>query len=65
MVAVVEVDGHQFLVGSGPTTVTLLAQLTSDEPFSNLLKETMAAPSKQPVKRQAAKPTVARIRKQA
>jgi flagellar biogenesis protein FliO len=46
-VAVIQVDGLQFLVGGGATNVALLAQLKDNESFGNLLKETMTAPEKQ------------------
>ena len=60
-VAVIQVDGLQFLVGGGATNVALLAQLKDNESFGNLLKETMTPPKKQPAKRvrqQIAKPAV-------
>jgi hypothetical protein len=50
-VAVVEVDGLQFLLGGGATNVTLLAQLNATETFGEVLKETMNPPKKQTVKR--------------
>jgi len=43
-VAVIQVDGRQFLIGGGATNVALLAQLDQKESFGNLLKETMAVP---------------------
>ncbi len=67
-VAVIHVDGQQFLVGGGATNVVLLAQLKSKDSFGNLLEETMTAPSKQPSKRvrqPVAKPAAERRRKQA
>jgi hypothetical protein len=60
-VAVIQVDGLQFLVGGGATSVALLAQLNGQESFGNLLKETMTAPRKQRAKRvrkEIAKPAV-------
>lgn len=63
-VAVVQIDGLQFLLGGGPTNVTLLAQLAATEDFGELLKETMDVPKKpkakssgKPVKKQAAERT--------
>jgi hypothetical protein len=47
-VAVIRVDEREFLVGGGATNVALLAQLSSNESFGNVLKETMAIPMKQP-----------------
>ncbi len=67
-VAVIHVDGQQFLVGGGATNVALLAQLKGNESFGNLLEETMSVPSKQPAKRARqpiAKPAAERRRKQA
>jgi hypothetical protein len=46
-VAVIQVDGLQFLVGGGATNVALLAQLDGIGSFDHLLKETMAAPQGQ------------------
>ena len=46
-VAVIQVDGLQFLVGGGATNVALLAQLNEKESFGALLKETMTVPWKQ------------------
>jgi len=46
-IAVIQVDGLQFLVGGGATNVALLAQLKDNESFGNLLNETMTAPGKQ------------------
>jgi flagellar biogenesis protein FliO len=43
-IAVVQMDGIQYLVGGGATNVTLLAQLKENEPFQNLLKEALSAP---------------------
>jgi flagellar biogenesis protein FliO len=67
-VAVIQVDGLQFLVGGGATNVVLLAQLNGEESFSKVFNETMSAPKKQPakrVKKRAAKPAVARMGEQA
>jgi hypothetical protein len=54
-VAVIKIDGQQFLVGGGATNVSLLAQLNSSETFSDLLKGTMsvadAEPASQPIKK--------------
>jgi hypothetical protein len=50
-VAVIQVDGRQFLVGGGATNVALLAQLKGDESFGEILHETTAAPKKQLLKR--------------
>jgi hypothetical protein len=46
-VAVIQVDGLQYLIGGGGTNVALLAQLTVKESFGDLLKETMTVPVKQ------------------
>jgi hypothetical protein len=77
-VAVIQVDGQQFLVGGGGTNVALLAQLNGKESFGDVLAEsmatpnltvaTMAVPKKQPVKRvrkPAAKPPAAQTVKPA
>ena len=50
-VAVVKIDGRQFLVGGGPGNVALLAQLDSSEEFGDVLKETMDVPKKPSAKR--------------
>jgi flagellar biogenesis protein FliO len=50
-VAVIQIDGKQFLVGGGATNVALLAQLNSNETFSNLLNDKMAKPLVEPKKR--------------
>jgi hypothetical protein len=63
-VAVVHVDGREFLVGGGATNVALLAQLKDNESFNTVLQETMTPPKKQPAKRvrpQAVKPTAKRM----
>ena len=62
-IAVIMVDGQQFLVGGGASNVALLATLQDNDSFGNLLQETMAAPKKQQAKRvrqQAAKPAAER-----
>jgi flagellar biogenesis protein FliO len=75
-VAVIKVDGREFLVGGGSSNVSLLAQLTgkeSKESFDELLTEKMAAPEmpvpkKQPAKqarKRVAKPTAAQAVEQA
>lgn len=46
-VAVIQVDGLQFLVGGGATNVALLAQLNGKESFGDLLKESMTVNRKQ------------------
>jgi len=40
-VAVIQVDGHQFLVGGGASNVELLAQLDEKETFQELLNDSM------------------------
>jgi hypothetical protein len=45
-VAVIQVDGQQFLVGGGATNVTLLAQLNGKENFGDLLSQSMAVDGK-------------------
>ena len=50
-VAVVQVDGLQFLLGGSATNVTLLAQLNATETFGDVLKETINTPKKQTVRR--------------
>lgn len=54
-VAVIKIDGQQFLVGGGATNVALLAQLNSSETFSDLLKDTMIVPADQPALEQRKK----------
>jgi flagellar biogenesis protein FliO len=49
--AVIQVDGAQFLIGGGATNVTLLAQLHKEESFGGLLNETITSPRKRPVAR--------------
>jgi hypothetical protein len=55
-VAVIQVDGKEFLVGGGATNVALLAQLGAGKSFNGVLTETMnnsegLVPEKQPAKR--------------
>jgi hypothetical protein len=50
-VAVIRVDGREFLVGGGATNVALLTQLDAKQSFDNLLTETMNVPKKRPAKR--------------
>lgn len=55
-VAVIQVDGSEFLVGGGATNVALLAQLDAKKSFEGVLTDTMNAPEaaiskKQPAKR--------------
>jgi flagellar biogenesis protein FliO len=54
-VAVIQVDGREFLVGGGATNVSLLAQLGAKKSFDGVLTETMAvsemAVAEQPAKR--------------
>lgn len=57
--AVIQVDGRQFLIGGGATNVALLAQLQPKDSFEGLLNETITAPRKQPVKR--SKKQIARL----
>jgi flagellar biogenesis protein FliO len=67
-VAVVQVDGLQFLVGGGASNVSLLAQLDKKESFGEVLQETATAPEKKPVKRatgQIDKPKVRQSKAQA
>jgi flagellar biogenesis protein FliO len=44
-VAVIQVDGLEFLVGGGASNVALLAQLKGNDSFGNLLQETIAKPA--------------------
>ncbi len=67
-VAVIQVDGLEFLLGGSATNVTLLAQLNATEAFDEVLKETMNTPPKQTVQRmrkQTAKRTAEQTGKQA
>lgn len=43
-VAVIQIDGLQFLIGGGASNVALLAQLDGKGAFGHLLKESMAVP---------------------
>jgi hypothetical protein len=42
-VAVIQIDGSQYLVGGGATNVALLAKLNAKESFHELLNETMTS----------------------
>jgi flagellar biogenesis protein FliO len=67
-VAVIQVDGQEFLVGGGATNVTLLAQLTAKVRFSDLLKDSMTVARTQPAERtrtQADRTAVEQMREQA
>jgi flagellar biogenesis protein FliO len=67
-VAVIQVDGRQFLIGGGPTNIALLAQLDGNESFEDRLQETMAATEEAPVRKPVkpvAKPAAKQARKQA
>jgi len=50
-VAVIRVDGREFLVGGGATNVALLTQLDAKQSFDNLLTETMTVAKRRPAKR--------------
>ena len=41
-IAVVQVDGLQFLIGGGATNIALLAQLQGNESFEDMLKATLS-----------------------
>ena len=43
-VAVIQIDGLQFLVGGGATNVALLAELGGKKSFGNMLSESLAFP---------------------
>jgi hypothetical protein len=43
-VAVIQIDGLQFLIGGGASNIALLAQLDGKGAFGHLLKESMAVP---------------------
>ena len=67
-VAVIQVDGMQFLVGGGATNVSLLAELKKQESFEEVLEETGTSPVKRPVLRASKlndEPKVKRARAQA
>lgn len=49
-VAVIRVDGREFLIGGGATNVALLTQLNAKPSFDNLLTETMTVPKKRSAK---------------
>ena len=60
-VAVIQVDGHQFLIGGGATNVVLLAKLGRKGSFGEVLNETMNIPKRRPAKgtkKQNVKPAV-------
>jgi hypothetical protein len=59
-VAVIQVDGLQFLVGGGATNVALLAQLNGKESFGDLLQEKMTVRINQ-----IEEPTIEHAREQA
>ncbi|MGD0098677.1 MAG: flagellar biosynthetic protein FliO [Terracidiphilus sp.] len=50
-IAVVTVDGQQFLVGGGASNVALLAALQDNESFGDLLQESMTSSKLQPARR--------------
>lgn len=67
-IAVIKVDGDQFLVGGSATNVALLAQLKADESFGNLLQGAIGTPEKPPAKRtrrRSAKPIAEQMGEQA
>jgi len=43
-VAVIQIDGYQYLVGGGATNVALLAKLNSKESFQEMLQQNMSFP---------------------
>ena len=49
-VAVIQVDGLQFLIGGGASNVTLLAELGRKESFGEVLNKTKAVPKRRPAK---------------
>jgi flagellar biogenesis protein FliO len=62
-VAVIQVDGLQFLIGGGATNVALLAELGRKESFGEVLNETMNIPKRRPAKgtrKKIVKPAVPR-----
>jgi flagellar biogenesis protein FliO len=72
-VAVIKVDGREFLIGGGATNVALLAQLgvkkqlNAKASFDEILTEKMTVPKKQPAKRakkKAAKSPVEKVEEQ-
>jgi hypothetical protein len=54
-VAVIQIDGREFLIGGGATSVALLAQLNGKESFGEVLRKTLTAP-----KKRIAKPSIER-----
>jgi flagellar biogenesis protein FliO len=50
-IAVIQVDGQQFLVGGGATNVALLAQVAANEPLNSVLENAMSAPKEEPARR--------------
>jgi flagellar biogenesis protein FliO len=65
--AVIQVDGLQFLIGGGATSVALLAQLHPEESFGELLNETITVPDKQQAmrsRRENIKPAVKQAKEQ-
>jgi flagellar biogenesis protein FliO len=73
LVAVIKVDGREFLIGGGATNVALLAQLgvkkqlNAKASFDEILTEKMTVPKKQPAKRakkKAAKSPVEKVEEQ-
>jgi flagellar biogenesis protein FliO len=50
-IAVIQVDGQQFLVGGGATNVSLLAQVAANEPLNSVLENAMSAQKVQPARR--------------
>jgi flagellar biogenesis protein FliO len=52
-VALIQLDELQFLIGGGPASVVLLAQVNAKERFDDMLKENMSAPTHQRAKRVA------------
>jgi flagellar biogenesis protein FliO len=58
-VAVIQIDGLQYLIGGGATNVAMLAQLSAKGTFGDLLTATMSIP-----KMQIADPTAGQTREQ-
>jgi flagellar biogenesis protein FliO len=54
-VAVIQVDGREFLVGGGATNVALLAQLGAKKSFNGVLTKTMNASEETAPRKQTAK----------
>lgn len=50
-IAVIQVDGQQFLVGGGATNVSLLAQVADNEPLGSVLENAISAQKKRPARR--------------